>query len=286
MGFVDSRLLVTVASLVATATAFTIPVQHNPFQSAAHGSLAPLFATTPPKTAAVSGITLKLALDRQWGAAERADTNSKPRFTSPDSLDMVHRLRRDSDAVLIGRTTVKDDNPSLTVRRVAMTSAHQQPVRVVLDSNLSLNSNEYTIFNDGLPTIVYHVGSLEDKKVKEYATEQMTCVGVPLDGGGRLDLQAIVEDMQSLRNLNHIMVEGGPAVARAFLKKGLVDRVILVQAMEVEFQDPYPSNMTTETLSQSGLDCLGQVESGDGDILQCWSRSELPWPTKELQDWP
>ncbi len=39
------------------------------------------------------------------------------RFTSSESLDAAHRLRRDLDAVLVGVETVVRDNPSLTVRR-------------------------------------------------------------------------------------------------------------------------------------------------------------------------
>lgn len=277
--------LATVALLVATpATSFTTPLsriaQDRSQCANTNRRSSPIFAEMPSDS--VSGITLKLALDRQWGVAERAAIPKAARFTSPDSLDMVHRLRRDSDAVLIGRTTVKDDNPSLTVRRV---ETEQQPVRVVLDSNLSLQSSDYAIFNDGLPTIVYHVDTLEESKIKEYATDQMTCVGVPLDEGV-LDVKAIVEDMQSAQNLKHVMVEGGPAVARAFLKKGLVDRAILVQAMEVEFQDPYPSGMTNDMLLDNGLDYFGQVEGGDGDVLHCWSRSKLSWPREDLKNWP
>jgi riboflavin-specific deaminase-like protein len=277
--------LVLVMSLLATATSFTttqVSYGALPRVTDRGSRLSSLFAAAPPE---VSGITLKLAIDRQWGVAERAASTSV-RFTSPDSLDMVHRLRRDSDAVLIGRATVEDDNPSLTVRRVPLENDAQQPVRIILDTNLSLNSQEYTIFNDGLPTIVYHVDSLDEKKVKEYATEQTKCVGVKLDSDGTLDLRAIVQDMQAQQQFNHVMVEGGPAVARAFLREGLVDRAILVQALQVEFEDPYPSGMMTETLSENGLDFLGDVPGGDGDVLQCWSRSELPWPTEELQDWP
>ena len=242
----------------------------------------PLFAEK------ATGITLKLAVDIQWGVAERADTaNTSERFTSPTSLDMVHRLRRDSDGVLVGRTTVQTDNPSLTVRRVAVpdTPPFVQPVRIVLDTLLSLKSRDYVIFNDGLETLVYHADSVDKKDVNEYTTNQTTCIGVPLVEG-RLSISAIVQDMLSQRNLNHVMVEGGPSVARSFLLNNLVDRVILVQAMEVMFQDPYPSGITQEMFSELGLECLGHVESGDGDVWQCWSRPGLPWPTDSLEDWP
>lgn len=249
----------------------------------------PLFAEK-----AATGITLKLAVDSQWGVAERADvttgttTSQQERFTSPTSLDMVHRLRRDSDGVLVGKTTVQTDNPSLTVRRVVIpaNTTTTQPVRIVLDTNLSLKTRDYAIFNDGLATIVYHADSVEENQVNEYATKQTTtCIGVPLIEG-RLSIPAIVQDLLSQRNLTHVMVEGGPSVARSFLQNNLVDRLILVQATGVTFQDPYPSDITQEMLSQHGLQCLGRVDSGDGDVWQCWSRPGLPWPAGSIENWP
>ena len=76
-------------------------------------------------------VTLKLAMDRQ-GAVDDL-SNSSYRFTSPESLDAVHRLRRASDAVLVGVNTVIRDDPSLTVRRVPLMPGCAQPLRVVLD---------------------------------------------------------------------------------------------------------------------------------------------------------
>ena len=76
-------------------------------------------------------VTLKLAMDRQ-GAVDDL-SNSSYRFTSPESLDAVHRLRRASDAVLVGVNTVIRDDPSLTVRRVPLVPGAAQPLRVVLD---------------------------------------------------------------------------------------------------------------------------------------------------------
>lgn len=299
-----TNLTAAAASLILaiiSASAFTtIPLYHAPYQSYPY-SLSILFAEKP------SGITLKIAVDSQWGVAERAAATSE-RFTSSASLDMVHRLRRDSDGVLVGKTTVQNDNPSLTVRRVALVAnpvetnpkststttsedaaeqqPRQQPWRIVLDTHLSLHTPDYTIFNDGLATLVYHAETVDEDTVKNYESDNVICVGVPQLQDGRLSLPAIVKDLQSKRNFSHIMVEGGPTVALAFLNEKLIDRVVLVQALDVTFQDPYPSGMSEETFSQCGLECLGLVESGDGDVLQCWSRPNLPWPTEHLNDWP
>ena len=48
----------------------------------------------------VSGVTIKLAFDQQRAVADQSETKSE-RFTCDDSLDMVHRLRRVGDCVLV-----------------------------------------------------------------------------------------------------------------------------------------------------------------------------------------
>ena len=77
-------------------------------------------------------VTVKIALDAN-GAVDDLSVVSK-RFTSPESLDAVHRLRRDSCAVLVGVGTVIRDDPSLTVRRVPLLPGQAQPVRQVPSS--------------------------------------------------------------------------------------------------------------------------------------------------------
>ena len=83
--------------------------------------------TTPQNNVEV---TLKLALDRNGAVDDLGD--KAERFTSPASLDAVHRLRRHCDAVLVGASTVARDDPSLTVRRVPLAPRTAQPLRVVL----------------------------------------------------------------------------------------------------------------------------------------------------------
>mmetsp|Transcript_27942 Transcript_27942/g.41259 ORF Transcript_27942/g.41259 Transcript_27942/m.41259 type:complete len:96 (+) Transcript_27942:433-720(+) len=95
-----------------------------------------------------------------------------------------------------------------------------------------------------------------------------------------------MDNIISKHGLQHVMVEGGPSVAIKFLEQGLVDRVVLIRALNVKFRDPYPSNLSAKKLLEYGLELLGEFESGGGDVVQCWSRPNTPWPTQNLTHWP
>ena len=61
-----------------------------------------------------------------------------------------HRMRALADAVLVGAATLRCDDPQLTVRGCS----GRNPVRVVLDTNLTLDDT-YRVFRDATaPTLV------------------------------------------------------------------------------------------------------------------------------------
>ena len=227
-----------------------------------------------------------------WGVADLSETKSE-RFTSPESLDMVHRLRRESSAVLVGRGTVEFDNCSLSVRRIELGEGQEQPFRVILDPSLNLVGGDYAIFNDGLRTIVYYSQSaIQKKDVSLPSIDSVTFV--PLsepeteaeNNSAALSLSPsqIIQDLAS-RGLTHIMVEGGPATARAFLQAKIVDRAILVRA-PIEFQIPVPALMDEDAMNSAGLKMIGTSEMG-GDAVEYWTREGLEWPNpNNLSSWP
>jgi riboflavin biosynthesis pyrimidine reductase len=265
-------------------------------------------------------VTLKIAVDANGGLAERrlsSSNTASERFTCAASLDMVHRLRADSDAILVGRGTVMADNPSLLVRRnvtisratsSAGTTGAQQPLRIILDPTLKLfrggggsddddsdnpTADEYQIFTDGFPTVVYHCESDVDDTLLDMDERCVTLVYMApsaLDSQGRRPLRTIsipdlCRDIANRFNVHRLMVEGGAVTALAFLQQQCVDHCIVVRATTVQFHDPLPSNIDTETMIQASLDFLGSVQSGV-DTIDCWSRIGLSWPTEQLEDWP
>jgi riboflavin biosynthesis pyrimidine reductase len=274
------------------------------------------------------GVTLKIAVDANGGVAEQARTDAtttkKGRFTCPAALDMVHRLRRDADAILVGKRTVMDDNPSLLVRQrgSVVVDGERQPLRVILDTNLSLlrrqppplHHHQYQVFTDGYPTLVYHhASSSEATAAAKDTTTATTLASIDTitinddsndegnnnqngngDHGRRVvSIPHVWHDLQTRYNVQHLMVEGGPAVARAFLYHRLVDRCLVVRATTVTFAQPLPSNIDEALLSAAGLTRLGRYPLGV-DEVECWSRNNnnnnnndnAGWPTKVLSDWP
>ena len=224
-----------------------------------------------------------MAFDQSYAVAENSPTSE--RFTCPTSLDVVHQLRRCSDAVLVGRGTVVRDDCTLTVRRVELFQGMEQPVRVVIDPTLRILEGKenggdaggsFALLHDEHRTIVYYSEgrSLPPNnplgKLKEVALEAIspTTEGV-------LSPTQILSDLHS-KGIHHVMVEGGPATAIQFLKEGVVDRAMMFRA-PMRFVDPVTSGMSNDTLEQAGLVLLKSMPCGE-DVVEYWTRNGEDWP--------
>lgn len=243
----------------------------------------------------VQGVTLKMAFDTTYAVADASELKSE-RFTCPQSLDLVHYLRRNSDCVLVGKGTVVRDDCTLTVRRVDLLEDSQkqdgkkkdQPVRVVVDSNLEILNDEvdYKMFNDGFQSIIYHSSNHTDNNSSKALNPNLRLVKVSvnkLHGKNIISPTDIIEDLRS-KSIHHIMVEGGPATALQFLRGKVVDRAILIRA-PVTFIEPVPSGMTDDILVEAGLVLIDTKKCGD-DVVEYWVRNGEAWPTADVTHWP
>ena len=153
-------------------------------------------------------VTLKLAatLDGQTAAAD----GTSQWITGEEARSDAHRLRADTDVVMVGAGTLRADDPSLDVRLPRFTGSQPRPVVVAGDGALPTTRKLY----DRDP-LVYRLGRAE-------APEGVEAVGVP-------DLDAVMKDLGA-RMVVDVLVEGGPTLARSLLGAGLVDRFVLYLA--------------------------------------------------------
>ncbi|MSR74365.1 MAG: bifunctional diaminohydroxyphosphoribosylaminopyrimidine deaminase/5-amino-6-(5-phosphoribosylamino)uracil reductase RibD [Planctomycetes bacterium] len=143
-------------------------------------------------------------------------------ISSEESRAEVHVERQRSDAVLVGRATVKSDDPLLTARMNG--GSRRQPVRVVLDSGLHLDPAAKIVQTASeVPTWVFHCAGPEaDDRRHTLEAFGVRTLAVGKGEDGRLNP---CEALQLLRRegLHRIFVEGGPTVHGALLSQGLAD---------------------------------------------------------------
>jgi len=251
------------------------------------------FGYSPP------GVTLKIALDSNGNIASSSATNVG-RFTSPRALDMVHRLRRESDCVIIGANTVLSDNPSLTVRRGYEVSLLKQPARVVLDPRLrTLSFSDAKIYREpDAATIVYYSCESPNKSLMASIVASNPLVtfkklSASDDNDKRIPPRAIIDDLKTRFKFTHMMLEGGGVTAVNFLAACVVDRAIIVKVANFSFLDPaIPSGITSDVLDSAGLrlhqdDNKDEAKAEDDNVLERWCRPSQNWPNTNTETyWP
>lgn len=107
-------------------------------------------------------------------------------LTSPESREIVHQLRAQVDAIIVGGKTVRRDNPRLTLRSTESSSEKQQPWRVVLThAGRESLPQDFHLFTDAHKerTLLYQDQPLE-QVLRDLA--EKGCNSVLLECGGKL----------------------------------------------------------------------------------------------------
>jgi diaminohydroxyphosphoribosylaminopyrimidine deaminase/5-amino-6-(5-phosphoribosylamino)uracil reductase len=130
------------------------------------------------------------------GRVAAADGSSRW-ITGAEARAAVHGLRATCDAVVVGSGTVLTDDPQLTVRDAQGRDAERQPLRVVVDRRDRVPETA-RVHDDAAPTMVSSAG----------------------------EPAALLAELFD-RDVRRVLLEGGPTLAAAFLREGLVDDVVI-----------------------------------------------------------
>lgn len=168
------------------------------------------------------GVTLKLATSLDARVA--TSTGHSQWITGPESRARGHLLRANHDAILVGIGTALADDPELTCRLPGLEG--RNPVRVVLDSGLRLPVTSKLAQGAAsvAPTWVVTLAGADPDRAAALEAFGVRILRVDADAAGRLPVDASLTAIAG-HGITRLLVEGGPTVATAFLKAGLIDRV-------------------------------------------------------------
>lgn len=155
-------------------------------------------------------------------------------ITGPASRAHAHRLRLDSDAILVGVETVLADDPALTPRvQPGFRPPAWFPVkrRIVLDTRARTPLACRLVGDEAGESTLVVVGESADP-VKVAALESRVAVLRAPERDGRIDLRWLMPEL-GRQGILHLLVEGGGTVLAAFFEAGLVHRVAFFYAPKV-----------------------------------------------------
>lgn len=171
-------------------------------------------------------VQLKMALAHD-GELPRGAAGQALFVTGPESLALAHRFRAESDAILIGAGTARDDNPELTCRLPGL--AGRSPLRIVLSRTLDLSPDLKLVRTArDIPVWVFTSDEADADKVRVLEAAGVRILRAPSEGG-RLRLKGVLKQLAD-EGVTRLLVEGGEAVWASFAAERLVDEVVLFQA--------------------------------------------------------
>ncbi|MFC4263756.1 bifunctional diaminohydroxyphosphoribosylaminopyrimidine deaminase/5-amino-6-(5-phosphoribosylamino)uracil reductase RibD [Ferruginibacter yonginensis] len=125
---------------------------------------------------------------------------------------LVHQLRATEAAILVGSTTVINDNPQLNTRKWI----GKHPTRLIIDPQLKIG-NDAHIYDGTTPTIIFN-------KIKNDYQLNVQWVKVDADQNYMDSVFTFCYQQQ----LNSIIIEGGSKTLQSFIDAGMWDEAIVI----------------------------------------------------------
>ena len=158
-------------------------------------------------------------------------------ITGAAARDDGHHWRAQACAILTGVGTVKEDDPSLTVRAV---NTLRQPKRIIIDSKLDIPLTAAVLkqfvsgppsSKDGGAMVVCGAITTDAQLVKQ---AQLQAQGVEVismpNSMGKVNLPALMRYLATECEMNEIHVEAGHKLNGSLLREGCVDELLVYLA--------------------------------------------------------
>lgn len=170
--------------------------------------------------------------------------------------------RKTVQAILVGVNTVRHDDPQLTIRP----DNKRQPLRIVLDSNLTIPTNAKILNTEIAETLIVTTQKANPEKVKEIESKGVQVLAVK-ETDGKCDLKDLLTELGK-RKIQQLLVEGGPTVLDGFLTENLADAVRIYKATKTLANQGAAkiSNQIAEAIQSNLTDTKSKDIEGDTRI--------------------
>jgi len=133
-------------------------------------------------------------------------------ISNEQSRDLVHHIRHNIQAVLVGSGTVETDDPQLTAR---LYEGGFQPRPVVLDMHGTLPHTSFKALHENAVIITGNEKKLAQTPAKVYTIPK------------KEPIKSFFLDVLRKENISSVLVEGGSRTIGTFLDAGLFDEVLV-----------------------------------------------------------
>jgi len=195
-------------------------------------------------------ITLKFACSQDDFIAK---VNGEPiSFSNSESQQLVHKMRAENQAILIGVQTAIADNPSLNVRYWQGNS----PIRIIIDPSNRL-PKELKLVQDQEPLLVFtkhHNETIGDK------------IWIALGDKNSTEFLDCILSYCYQNNIQSMMLEGGTRTANQFLTAGLINEIWKIEK-QIKLGEGIPAPILTDVVFEK------KYMVGQDNI---WSKAKLP----------
>jgi 2,5-diamino-6-(ribosylamino)-4(3H)-pyrimidinone 5'-phosphate reductase len=142
------------------------------------------------------------------------------KLSSKDDSIRLHKLRSTVDAILIGKNTLLQDDPLLTVRH----TKGRNPIRIILDSKGTISANSKIIKTSNEVSTIIAV-SKKISKVNLLKLKKLP-VEIIISGENTVNLKLLMKKL-STKKIQTVLVEGGGSVNWEFIKNNLFNELII-----------------------------------------------------------
>ena len=164
--------------------------------------------------------------------------NGDTKISSALDLKRVHALRSESDAILVGISTVINDDPLLTIRYSMNKKSTKNPIRIIIDSKarIPLHSKIVKTANqiETRLAVTSKAPSKNLKKLKEKGLKIIVLDQKSEEGAedrrevneGKVDFKKLFDQLEK-EGISNVLVEGGGEINWSIIKNNLFDEIIV-----------------------------------------------------------